>query len=305
MKTSHIPALTLALVLAACGGGDGPSAPTPTPTPTATATPTPTPTPTPTYTPFAAIDTDTTFETSCLGYDYANGLSEITDPSFGNGLDISYKAADESYTVELTPLSLIFGPGDKDTTSSDPITYRAATSEYTAALTLLAAGADYVRIVNLVGVKPNASYRCALGVPTQRDDLPAANTTYSVLAVDGLGNIEGQNYEFSSSTAVLTYDPATKGLEITINRSGTKNDGSGDTNVYSLGTLATDSPLVLSGSSFNGSIYSATPERFEGVVGGSLFGPQGSEAGLVLSISGRTSTGVEYGVNLGLSANAD
>ena len=289
-----------AMMISACGG-DSAATPSPTPTPTPSSTPTPTPTPTPTYTPFASIAQDTDFDTSCRGFADAFPESFEFDPVFGNGLNVSFNAADESYTVGNEYFSYTYGPEDKLSDPVDPVTYSKSNGTYATLFRLLAEGAEYVRLMGVYGLSPSFDYNCVLGVPTESDDLPLATTTYSALAIEGFGG----GYNLSKSIATLVYDPAIKGLRMTIDLQGTKTDDSADTNVYTLGTLVTDEPLSISGSSFSGAISGSVAGRFEGSVGGSLFGPQGSEAGLVLQYSDLSKANTETGGYLILTAKAD
>lgn len=296
-----------ALALSACGGGGSSSTPpvtTPSPTPTPTPSPTPTPTPSPSYTAFDAIATDTAFDTSCYGSASPSpGATSVklTDPTFGKGLAISYKASSQSYVVAGDGYSYEFGPANR--TSLQPLTYTLTPpSGLMTTFSLETKSATYSRATTLVAEDlaglPYQLVRCVLGVPTLATDMPAATTNYSADLLTGYVYIDGTTYDLSASTVTAAYDPATARLSLNIGlagkaTSGTTSSPPSDT-IVNIGSVQSATIANVTAPSVFGSLTSTNLPNLDGNFGGAFFGPAGIEAGLVVRFTGTKADGSAY-----------
>lgn len=297
-----------AFLLASCGGEDGSSPP---PTGGSGATPTPTPSPSPTYTTFDALAADTTFDTSCTGYYRpvpADEPVELTDPAFGNGLAVSYGAADQSWSVGGTGFSHEFTPADR-TAQDEAVYLLTLPAGELITFGLAAETAAYAREMLLLSTFNGVPYqvaRCVLGMPTRAGDEPTEATTYAADSLIGNAYVNGNSYDLSASTAQFSYDPANHTVVLDVTMAGKQTNGTDDNpppdTVVTLGALQSAPEASVAAPSFAGTLVSSTLPNLQGKFGGAFFGPQGAEAAMVIRFAGVNAHGSEYSGNATLIA---
>lgn len=290
-----------ACLLASCGGGDGGSSPPPTggtPTPS----PTPSPTASPTYSTFAGLAQDTAFDTACLGF-YRVDPSDpdrvgLTDPTFGEGLSFSYTAATQAYTIAGEGFSHSFTPADRDTRYDG--VYFKYDNVGLATLSISPTAADYARRVSLISDSNGIPYQivdCVTGVTTHAGDLPRSPVYYEPIAIGGYLAINGHTYDLSAATARARFGRSS-GAGFEVRLAGKQTDGTSDSpppdTVVSLGTIRSAAAGPYDGKGFSGNLTSPNLPNFSGAFGGSLFGPAGSEIGIIMNFRGIATDGSEY-----------
>ncbi len=301
-------ALSAAAVLSACGADTASP-----PGPIATQSPVPAPTPTPTYTAFDDLTGDQRFNLACV-VTY-NAIFPLDYDSF-----LEFDAELQSWRVFATtddPNSgMIFDREDiVDPKNDETIAFYAdLTPEepngffgrfaISAPVGPNGESAQYVRMMEFKLIARNGHVleqdHCIFGVPTQSDDvLPETETAYgsgltvigrartirgSNIQMDGSADITVREFEINESDIGLSYRPENADLALAIDLLGrelTIDPATGEVDsaevLTPLGSFAENAPLIdqYRASSFEDSDSEQLP------VIGWLFGPHGSEIGLV------------------------
>lgn len=313
----HWAALAGTLALCACGGSGtgsntGPVVVTPTPSPAPTPTPSPTPTPTPTptpsgYTTFAALTGTQTLQSASASLIERDPPSVIGVNAYGQGVPLIYDAGVRSYTFNNLQGS---APSQTFTTGELQSGQPAGVDQYLKsngnALSIIVPNGNveqYVRLYDLFLMTDPARTRIlgVAGVPTQSNDIPTqGSVTYRLGRLYGRAYIRANAvstlYQLSHSTVTLTIDYAAQRITTQITFIGTPQSGADVT----LGTLSGSTSFQGTSTSF---IFSSTqfPQLLSAVATGALFGPQGAEAGLALSLDAQ---GQQQGLSLAAVGSA-
>ena len=305
MKRNLIGAAIMALALAACGGDDGGSAPPPTGG--GGNTPTPSSSPSPTYQTFAQLTGTQTFGTTCGGFYNEAGRMPLPVGGipFGSGITIVSDRSQPNYNISsdgtglFSPFSTAFTQDDRDTSVSGEAYSKVTTNGFTErfaifALTQNGVELPYVRATSIVAENflGFTVQNCALGIPTQANDVPAAQVNYAGLAILGQANVvanagsgQVENYRITGSQVSLIANPTTGVLDFRLELRGRLITGgvTSDTEV-ALGTYTGQTTIDGTAPGYTDRLVNAASNSPAGTFGGGFFGPQGDTAAVSFTV---------------------
>lgn len=313
----RIAALASVFLIGACseGGGSGSivaPAPTPTPAPAPAPSPTPTPTPTPSPTPsptpapspppvagasyvrYADVFTSRTSQSACSGL-ILQGQPPAIMPAtaYGAGLTFRFVATPQVYSISGSG-GLSIGYAGRDVDPAAPGTELAYLRTIDAGVERFSisrpapdsVGLDYVRLaaVSTPALGAPRLYQCVIGVPTLTGDVPAAGIVgYPRSQVGAIVYVRDQPYAISPGSAAVTVDFAARTATVDFSLVGTPM-GAGGPDI-AIGSFIASGAIDPATGSFTGTVASGD-RSVSGTATGRLFGPQGSELGIVFSATG-------------------
>ncbi len=281
----------LSFLVAACGEGSVTSTPAPTPTPTP---------PPPTYLKLSDLSGDRTFQTAGVKYDVSTtgGTSNSSSLTFGNGVQVAYTAASDSYTLSIPgATTTTFQPSEVQLPQQAPnvVQYlkRDASGAVTDVLTLIAPSSGGVALsYTLVGTwgtnlnTATRTYRIGIGgIPTLANDVPKSGTANYTVGAGGSANDSGTNYSLSpNSTATFSANFAAGSVATVLNLSGVTGPTAAP---VSFGAFNGTGTISSTGPGFNGTFTGTAfnSSAVNGVFSGAFFGPQALEMGYAYALS--------------------
>ena len=280
----------LSFLVAACGEGSVTSTPTPTPTPTP---------PPPTYLKLSELSGDRTFQTAGVKYDVGStGTSNASSLTFGNGVQVAYTAASDSYTLSIPgATTTTFQPSEVQLPQQAPnvVQYlkRNGSGAVTDVLTLIAPSSGGVALnYTLVGTwgtnlnTATPTYRIGIGgIPTLASDMPKTGSASYTVGAGGSANNNGTNYTLSpNSTAAFSANFAAGTVGTVLNLSGVTNPTAAP---VSFGAFNGTGTISSTGPGFNGTFTGTAfnSSAINGVFSGAFFGPQALEMGYAYALS--------------------
>ena len=307
MKRLRFAALAGAAFLGACGGGGsssgggGGTVVTPTPGPSTGVTPTPSPGPS--YTKFADLTGDRTHPSTCAALDLGAFLRWVPTTPPGAGLAFSYNAAADSWNVLGNGHDVTFTPADRDTTTPSTSIRYVKPGSPPQRLTIGqpgvgTVGADYQRIAAVT--LGSRAYQCVIGAQTLPTDRPTGSTVsftgsslVGYLFVTRSSDGVRTQYSMRNSTGTFSVNLDRGEVTYTVRLIGSPFPLDSGPDV-DFGTIT----AVADIDSATGGYYTtqATIDGFTPFItemSGAFFGPQGKEAGFVVSVFGNRSDGAE------------
>lgn len=317
MKAFRVAVLAGAAFVGACsGGGSGGGGTVVTPTPTPTPSPSPSPSPSPTYTKFADLTGDQTHASTCTGITI--GLPPTVYPATlpDSGLTLAYAATPQNWTVTGDGVNLTFTPAERDMTA--PATVMAyvkpGTPSQRFSVSVTGAGpvaAEYHRAVSLNAVTPSGPriFTCVIGVKTLVTDRPAGSTfNFPNARVGGYlfrtmpASSTLTQYSTSNATTTFNVNLDTGKVTAVIRLIATPLP-TGSAPDVDLGTVTAVADIDPATGGFYGTAVTSPDFTIPfAQFSGRFFGPQGKEAGLVMTILADKPDGSRYFMSVGGSA---
>lgn len=309
MRSFRIAVLLSTAFVGACGGGGGSgTVVTPTPSPSS-----PTPSPPPTYPKFADLTGDQTHASTCTGITI--GLPPTVYPATmpDGGLSLAYVAASQNWTVTGDGVNLTFTPAERDMTAPSTVTafVKPGTPIQRFSIGMTGAGsttAEYLRSVSLNAVTPSGPriFSCFIGVKTLVTDRPAGSTFnfpaariggYLFRTVPASSTLTQYNTNSTVTAFNVNLDTGkvTAVIRLTVAPLPT---GSGPD--VDLGTLTATADIDSTTGGFYGTTVTSPDFSIPfAQFSGRFFGPQGKEAGLVLTVLADKPDGSRYYLSTG------
>lgn len=297
MAHRMMTALGGAMLLAACSGGGGGggsgSGTVITPTPT---TSTPTPTPSFSYTKFADLTGDQNFASSCTAITIATTpvVYPATAPDAGS--TIAYAAGPQTWTVAGDGLVLTFTPAERDTTLPAQVIGYNKPAPGNERLRIATVGigttpAEYFRTVTLNAAPPGGprNYSCVIGVKTQTADVPVGtnfsfNARISGFLFRGVPGSPLVQYSINNSIVGFDVNLATSKIAISIRLIGSPLPAGSGADV-DFGTVTGTADIDPATGGYYASSFASTSMTVPfAQLSGRFYGPQGKEAGYVMTL---------------------
>lgn len=274
--------LSLATLLASCGGGDGGGGMASTPPPV-------------TYKTLAELSGDQTFQSGGItGVPVGPELRNQSTLAFGQGVEIRYSAATDSYNlnngsglvVEFAPAQVV-NRNDTTVTWQKPAGNGAVDFLSISNPSVNGVKLSYALFGNWTHYQPGAdrSYSLVGGVPTQATDVPRSGSATYATQVVGLAARSGQGYYLiGESTGTFSANFGSNSVSTSLTLAG---KAPNSTVVTSFGNFNGTGTISSSGPGFTGTLSGSNAS---GAFSGAFFGPRGIEAGYTFFLNGSTDT---------------
>lgn len=307
--------LLSAACVGACGGGGGGGAGTvvtPTPSPSS-------PTPSaPTYPKFADLTGDQAHLSTCTAITIASPPNVYPVSGPDGGLYLTYTAATQNWMVSGDGAVLTFTPAERDTAAPASLMSYVKPGPPIQRFSIGATGAgsapaEYFRAVSLNAVTPFGPriYSCVLGVKTLVTDRPPGSTFNFPNARAGgylfrvLPFTSGNFTQYATGSTVTTFDVnLTTGKVTAVVRLVATPLPIGSGSDIDFGTVTATADIDATTGGYSGTTITS-PDFTNialGQLSGRFFGPQGKEAGFVMSMVAEKADGSRYYLSFGGAA---